>query len=137
MSAQGEGAARCNLSDSVTAQEIIRLERERVEAYTKRDIATLERLLPESFIFTRSVGSFSKSELLHIIESGELTFESFDRQYDAVKVYLNTGVAVGQDRVAGRYKEEDFSGLFRFSNMYVWHEGRWQVVATHSTRIGQ
>lgn len=137
MSAQEQSPANGKDSESAIAQEIIRQDHQRIEAYLKRDIATLNRLLPDKYIFTRSFGFFSKTELLKAIESGELIFESFDRQYLDVNVYLNTAVAVGRDRVKGRYKGRDISGWFRFSNMYVLHDGQWQVVATHSTRLGQ
>jgi len=130
-----QATARGVVADDDIAQEIMRLEQQRVDAYAARDLATLERLLPDNFTFVRSVGSFGKRELLKLIGSGELTFESIDRRFDDVKVYLNSALALGQDSVRARYKEQDFSGHFRFSNMYVCTEGRWQVVATHSSLI--
>ena len=122
-------------SESHVTEEILRLERERVKAYAARDAAALERLLPDSFTFTRAVGSFGKRELIAMLESGDITFESSARQYDAVKIYGNSALATGRDEVKGRYRDKDFSGHFRFSNMYVCDDGHWQVVATHATKI--
>ena len=124
-------------SDNAVAQEIILLERQRAEAYVRRDIPTLERLLPEHFTLTRAAGSFGKGELLLLIESGLLTFESLIRRVEAVKVYPGAAVAFGQDAVKARYKDEDISGLYRFTNTYVCDGGRWAVVATHSSLIPQ
>ena len=137
MSAQEQEPTAGKDADSVIAQEVVRQDHQRVEAYLKRDIDTLNRILPDKYIFTRSFGFFNKIELIKAIESGELIFESFDRQYQDVNVYLNTAVAVGRDTVRGRYKGRDISGQFRFSNMYVLHDGQWQVVATHSTRLSR
>ena len=129
------GTAPGRDSESHITEEILRLERERVEAYANRDVAALEQLLPDSFTFTRAVGSFSKRELIAMFESGEITFESSDRQYDAIKTYGNSALAAGRDMVKGRLRDKDFSGQFRFSNMYVCQDGHWQVVATHATKV--
>jgi len=129
------GAALGTDAESHVAEEIMGLERERVAAYANRDTVALERLLPDGFIFTRAVGSFGKRELIAMLESGDITFESSDRQYDAVKIYGNSALATGRDAVKGSYQEKDFSGHFRFSNMYVRNDRRWQVVATHATTI--
>lgn len=130
-------AARAGDSDEAVTKEITRLELMRAEAYLKRDIATLERLLPEHFTFNRAVGSFGKEELLLMIESGLLTFESLERQVESVRVYLNTAVAFGKDTVVARYKDEDIGGRYRFTNTYVLDEGQWVVIVTHSSRIPQ
>jgi hypothetical protein len=128
-------AALGTTAESRITEEIIGLERKRVKAYTNRDIAALEQLLPHDFTFTRAVGSFGKRELIAMLESGDITFESSAREYDAVKIYGNSALANGQDMVKGRYRNQEFSGHFRFSNMYVCNDGRWQVVATHATRM--
>lgn len=116
-------------------EEIMGLERQRAEAYTSRDARALRRLLPDDFTFTREVGSFGKRELIAIVESGDITFESTDRQYDSVKRYGNAALVTGLDAVKGYYRGSDFSGQYRFSNMYVCSDGRWQVVMTHATKL--
>ena len=122
--------------DSRVAREIKELERQRCDAYLRRDVAALDRLLPEHFTFTRPSGIvLGKAQLLQAIASGELSYESFDRQYDEVSVYLNTSSAIGQDTVRGQYQGRDISGQYRFSNMYVERGGRWVVVATHASRL--
>ena len=128
-------AAGMGATDQAATEEITRLELARAEAYLRRDVAALGRLLPEHFTFNRSIGSFGKSELLALIESGELTFESLERRVESVKVYLSTAVAFGKDEVKVRYKGEDISGGYRFTNTYVWDGGRWVIVVTHSSRI--
>ena len=122
-------------TDQAATEEITRLELARADAYLRRDVAALGRLLPEHFTFNRSVGSFGKGELLALIESGELTFELLERRVESVRVYLSTAVAFGKDEVKVRYRGEDISGRYRFTNTYVWDGGRWEIVVTHSSRI--
>ena len=128
-------AGRVAAPDEEVTEEVTRLELMRAEAYLKRDIPALERLLSDNFTFNRAVGSFRKEELLGLIESGVLAFESLDRRVESVKVYLNTAVAFGKDDVKARYRGEDISGRYRFSNTHVWDGERWEIIVTHSSRI--
>ena len=122
--------------EDVVKQEIIGLERQRCEAYVRRDLKALDELLPEHFTFTRPSGVvLNKAQLLAALSAGDMIFESFDRQYDDVNVYLNTAVAIGRDTVRAHYQGRDISGQYRFSNMYVERGGRWAVVATHASRL--
>lgn len=128
--------SREHMLEAAVAQEIVGLERQRCDAYVTRDVAVLARLLPEHFTFTRPSGIvLDRAQLLRAIESGELTFESFDRQVDDVNAYLNTAVAIGRDTVKGQYQGRDISGHYRFSNMYVQRDDRWEVVATHASQL--
>lgn len=124
-------------TDQAVTEEITRLELARAEAYLKRDVSTLGRLLPEHFTYNRAVGSFGKAELLGLIESGHLTFESLDRQVESVKSYFGTAVASGVDDVSAQYEGQDIGGRYRFSNIYVRDGERWKVIVTHSSRIPQ
>lgn len=130
-------AGQAGVPNEAVIEEITRLELARAEAYLKRDIATLERLLPEHFTFNRAVGSFGKEELLLLIESGRLTFDRLERQVESVRVYLGTAVAFGKDDVQAQYEGADIGGRYRFSNTYVWDGERWEVIVTHSSRIPQ
>ena len=120
-----------------TDEEIVtRLERQRVRAYVERDLATLDRILPADFLFTRSLNrAFNKAELMSAIASGELALEEYERNVRKVTVVNNTAHAIGHDRVRGRYKGRDISGDYHFNSIYVEQEGGWQVVAAHAYRL--
>jgi hypothetical protein len=123
-------------NDNSVKEEIIGLERRRCDAYLRRDLKALDELLPDHFTFTRPSGIvLNKRQLLAALDAGEMIFESFDRQYDDINVYLNTAVAIGCDTVKGSYQGRDLSGQYRFSNMYVERAGHWMVVATHASRL--
>lgn len=118
------------------ARQITELEARRCEAYLSRDVAALDDLLPGHFTFVRPSGIIlDKSQLLRAIERGELTFESFDRHVDEVKVHINTAIAIGRDTVRASYKGRDISGSYRFVNTYVREGEVWEVVTTNSSRV--
>ena len=124
--------------DGGTVEEIvISLERQRVRAYVECDLATLDRVLPPNFMFTRSLDrAFNKAQLMEALASGELALEEYERDVRKVTVVHNTAHAVGYDRIRGRYKGRDISGTFHFSSIYVEQEGDWQVVAAHAYPLG-
>jgi hypothetical protein len=117
-------------------QEIIELERQRCAAYISRDVTTLNRLLPEYFMFTRPGGRvLTKVQLLAAIAQVALLFENIDRQYDNVSVYQNTAAASGRDTVRGSYEGQNISGRYHFRTTYVQRGTGWEVVATHSSQL--
>ena len=117
-------------------REIVAQERQRIAAYAARDVAALDRLLPEHFSFTRPGGVvLTKAELLRLIELGELVYERIDRRYDYVNAHLNTAVVIGRDTVVGSYRGRDLSGQYRTCSMYLRSGGGWEVSVTHTHRL--
>jgi len=39
--------------------------------------------------------------------------------------------------IKGRYKDQDISGGYRYTDVYVKRQGRWQAIALQITRITQ
>ncbi|HEY9283490.1 MAG TPA: nuclear transport factor 2 family protein [Pyrinomonadaceae bacterium] len=129
-------AARGDAPGGTDEEAVSRLERERVRAYVERDLATLDRVLPRDFQFTRSLGrAFDKAQLIEALASGELALEAYERRVRKVTVVNNTAHAIGHDLVRGRYKGRDIGGSYHFSSIYVQQEGGWQVVAAHAYRL--
>lgn len=107
-----------------------------MRAYVERDPATLDRVLPNDFLFTRTLGrAFDKRRLLGALAYGELSLDSYERNVRRVTVVNNTAVAVGHDRVRGRYRCRDISGTYHFSSIYVGSGGGWRVAAAHAYRL--
>jgi hypothetical protein len=136
MSTSEEEIQENTASPNTVEQMVTHREQERVQAYVQRDIATLEQRLPYDLLFTRSLGrAFNKPQLIEVLSSGELTFESYERHVTHVSVYMNTAVATGHDDVKGQYKGRDISGRYQFSSIYVERDGLWEVVSAHAYRV--
>jgi ketosteroid isomerase-like protein len=53
-----------------------------------------------------------------------------------VRVFGNAAVVTGRDTLKGaQYKGKDLSGQYRFTDVFVQRDGRWQAVASHSSKI--
>jgi ketosteroid isomerase-like protein len=58
------------------------------------------------------------------LSSGDLKFQSIELSDLKVHVYGNTAVAAGTSTVSGRYKGQDISGTYRFTDTWVKRNGR-------------
>jgi ketosteroid isomerase-like protein len=54
-----------------------------------------------------------------------------------VQVYRDTAVVTYRSTDKGNYKGNDISGRYRWTDVFVKRNGRWQVVSTQGTRIAQ
>jgi hypothetical protein len=77
----------------------------------------------------------TKAEMVSAYDSGKLKYESV--KFDEIKVhpYGETAVVTARSTAKGQDNGKDFSGQYRYTRVYVKRQGRWQLVATQSTRI--
>lgn len=119
-------------------QTIRQLDRDWVEAYTRRDTATLDRIYADDLIVTNPDGSVgNKAEELAGIKSGAFAFQSITNEDVRVRVFGEMAVVTGRSMMKGRYKDQDISGAYRYTDVYLKRKGRWQAVALQITRIAQ
>ncbi len=117
-------------------EELIRLAHVWLEAELKQDAATVARLWADDLTYSTSSGMVeSKSEALAAIRSGSLTITH--SAYDSLdaRVYGDMGVTTGITTQKARYKDQDISGKYRFTDTWVKRDGRWQCVATHASKV--
>ena len=117
--------------------ELIRIEHEIGRANLQCDFRYFERIEAEEFIFTDASGNVSnKRQDL----AGEKDCHKSDAQYDIddtdVRLYPTSAVVTG--RVAITRKDKDgkvITRKSRFTDVFVWRDATWQLVAGHSSRI--
>src|SRR5215216_309323 len=125
------------ISTESTEDEIRRIEIEWGEAFERRDMETLDRLMADEYILTDPLGSVrSKAESLAAIERNEVHFES--SKSDNVKVRINgdTAVVTGRSTFRGRYKGWSMAGQYQYTDVLVKRSGSWQAVGSHITAVG-
>ena len=118
-------------------QALIRIEREIGRANFDCDYKYFARIEAEEFVFTDANGGFTtrKEDL-----AGEKDCRKSEGTYDLddtrVTVYGNTVVVTS--RVTVTTKNKDGVAVVRrsrFTDAFVWRDGRWQLVVGHSSRI--
>jgi ketosteroid isomerase-like protein len=112
--------------------------REYTEALTKRDLAALDKIWAEGYTFTNGRGEFlTKKDRMANIKSGATQFDSISREDEEIRVFGNTAVVTGRVLLKVIYSGKESSGPYRFINVWVKMQGRWQIVANQITSIAQ
>ena len=124
--------------------EVKKLGREWSSAFKTRDAEAVRRVLADDVVITYPDGLVSgKNEEVQSIETGAITADSWDVVDEKVTVInadsaFITGRAVVKN---GMYKDPkaprpiDISGEYRFLDVYARKNGRWQAVASQTTKI--
>lgn len=115
------------------------LERDIGRANVSRDAAFFERVEADEFIFTDSNGgTTTKKEDVDGVkapanpDSKLLSYEVDDMK---VMLYGQTAVVTGRVTTRRAARGQEFTGQSRFTDVFVWRDKRWQIVAGHSSRL--
>ena len=117
--------------------DLIQIEREIGRANLDCDYRYFDRVEAEDFIFTDAAGGVtSKKQDM----AGEKDCRKSDGTYEVdepeVRLYGNTAVVTGRVTTTHKTKEEKLVvRRSRFTDVFVWRDSRWQLVAGHSSRI--
>lgn len=126
--------------------EILKLEREWADANKTHNAEAVKRIVSDNAVIVYADGSTgTKADEVKTIESGSITADSYEILEPKVTVIdgdsaFITGRGViknGKNVVAGQKKPIDISGEYRFVDVYAKRDGKWQVVASQTTKILQ
>jgi ketosteroid isomerase-like protein len=141
------GSGRSEEDRNVRAEREIReLETQLSRAVVRGDRAFFERVLAADFTHTSHAGKFkTRAEWMaedkvenrqRKPQPGKTTYEAFDVDDLAVRIYGETAVVTGRSTPKGRTaKGEPIRGEYRFLRVWVKRGGSWQAVAFQGTRI--
>jgi ketosteroid isomerase-like protein len=118
------------------AQKIIELDRQRMNAMARKDLATLNTLLSDELVYTHSSARLdTKQSLIGAMESGSTVYTSLEPSDVKAADFGNVVVLTGAARihVTSQGKPNAFS--VRFTDVYAEKNGQWQMVTWQSTRM--
>ena len=130
-------------SAAAVEAELMKMERDWANTVKTRDVETVKRIEAEDIVLTYPDGSVGdRAQDIKDIESGALTADAWDLSDMKVRVYdADAAVVTGRSTIKnGKYRQpdgkvRDISGEYRFTDTFIKRNGRWQVVATQSTKI--
>jgi len=120
------------------AAELMQLELDIGQANIRRDKAFFERVEADEFIFTDSSGGITtKAQDVASLDNspGEFSLVSYVADEMKVNVYGDTAVVTGRVTTVSKGKDREITNRSRFTDVFVKRNGRWQIVAGHSSRI--
>jgi ketosteroid isomerase-like protein len=108
------------------------------EALTKHDLAALDKIWAEGYTFTNGRGQFlNKKERMENIRTGATQFDSISRESEEIRFFGDTAIVTGRVVLKVTYSGKESSGPYRFINIWVKLQGRWQIVANQITPVAQ
>ena len=118
-------------------QALLKLEQDWGDATMKGDVAFVDRSEAEEYVYTDPNGQLSnKKDSLEAAKGGAAKISSFKIRDVKVHVYGDSAVLTGQTQLKGKDENGgDFSGDYRWTDVFVRRDGRWQAVASQATTI--
>jgi hypothetical protein len=129
-------------ADTALKDALVRLERERQDAYVKGDRIVLERQFAAEYSHTNLRGAVTDraAELAFYapgsmeLKNGSITDVTV-HDYGDVAVLLGTVNWEGATYHPAPGVNVDLSGQFRVTRVYVDRDGRWQLATSHASQI--
>jgi ketosteroid isomerase-like protein len=133
----GQSATQLESENGKSEQEV----RQTIEKYRtallQRDVATLEKIWADDYVFVNASGEVvTKEQRLANIKSGATKLESINKEENiAVRVYQNSAVATSRVAIKGKYGGQSTSGQYRSTHVWVKGPAGWQLVANQLTAL--
>jgi uncharacterized protein (TIGR02246 family) len=105
-------------------------------AQVKGDLAAMESLLADTFVYTTIDGALrNKAEMIAEIKSGKLKIQSAKVDDMKVTVYGDAAVITGRWQGKGIEEGKPFDETERWTDTWVRIKGQWRCVASQSTPL--
>jgi ketosteroid isomerase-like protein len=117
--------------------EIDQLEEAWRNAVLASDTAAMSALLADDYTAITANGTLqTKQDWLAGLRSGRVRFTTLDVSDRKVRFYGNTAVVTSRAEVQAATGDNDLSGNFRYTRVYVRNpQGRWKIVSFEASRI--
>src|SRR5438094_2877520 len=124
-------------ANSTSEQEVRQMIEKYRTAILQRDIATLEKIWADDYVFVNAAGDvLAKTERLANIKSGATTLDSISEEENVtVRVYQNSAVATSRVTLKGQYSGQPISGQYRSTHVWVKGPTGWQLVSNQLTAL--
>lgn len=125
-------------SGATDEETLVELERAWNEAFYAKDIEFLDSVLAEEFIATYDDGSQGdRNRELELSASFNQRVISATQEDFTVRVYGDAAVVWFTLRLVGLRQGQRAEVAFRYTDVWVRRDGRWQCVSVQSTRVGR
>lgn len=102
------------------------------------DKEAFAKLLADDYSSTNTEGQVrTREQDIAMMFDPNFELESVSTQDKKFRVYKNFGVETGQYNVSGSYEGEKFNESGRYTTTWIYKNGKWQIVADHTSRVGK
>jgi uncharacterized protein (TIGR02246 family) len=115
-------------------EAVLALERQWETAIKNKDQAAINRIVAEDCVLVSSTGELMTTAQANV-ETQLTTVGNSTIMDMKVRIFGNVAVVVGSNQEISKNRTLDTSGMYRWTDVFVKRDGRWQVVSAQSTRI--
>jgi hypothetical protein len=108
------------------------------QAQIMRDSQALESLIGDHFVNTEWDGEVTNRErFLSDIRDPKFKPTTVSLQDTKVNIYSATAVVTGTYHAKGSYNAKPYDHVGRFTDTWIYQDGKWQCVASHTSLIAK
>ena len=119
---------------SATQKAVFALEEEWTRALVRRDTMAFKRLTTPGFVYTEDNVVMNQRELINAVVTGDKVDWAGNegmKLHDYTPVAVVTGVLV----VRGRKNNKTYTNRYRFTDTWLYRNGKWQAIAAQDYLI--
>ena len=115
-------------------QEVKKLDLEHADAVLRGDQEAMNKYWTEDFIVTNPFNEIDQADR---IKKGIVTYSSFVRESEVIKVHGNTVIVMGKETVVPKGTSPDAGKTInrRYTNIWMLRDGKWRLIARHANVI--
>ena len=123
-------------SPKADEQTFLKLQHDWAEARKSADMRFLESFYAKEFtVGVMNGGESTRSQDLAMFSSGDLKPTTIDDREMHVYLYGESAMVTGLEHLEGSYKGHTGQFDLRFTNVFVYRDGRWQIVRHQAAQI--
>jgi len=116
-------------------QRVIDLDKQRMDAMAKKDLAALNTLISDDLVYTHSSAKLdTKKSLIGNMEAGSTVYTSLVPSDVKAQDFGDTVVLTGSCKISVMSQGRPNSFGVRFTDVWANNGGKWQMVTWQSTR---
>jgi hypothetical protein len=128
--------AHAQATASSVEEQIKKMERDRAAAVVKGDVAMLEGLTSDDYVFINASGQVSdKATTMNNLKTGVIKLTANEVSDLKVRLYGDTAVVTGKSTARGTISGRELKGPVMFTRVLVKMNGKWKSVAFQQTPI--
>jgi ketosteroid isomerase-like protein len=106
------------------------------KAIVKKDRAAVEANMAGDFRSIDGAGTVEdKKTFVEGLLDARLTIDPYTVEDFDVRIFGDTALLSGRTRMTGRFDGKPFTSHYRYIDIYVKRDGRWQIVSVQITRL--
>ena len=121
---------------STTDDSLLECEAALRRAQLSSDVGELDRLLDEELVFTGPDGAlYSKADDLDAHRNGMVRITRLEASEERIQRFGDVAIVIVRMDMSGTFRDEAFSGPFRYTRIWCARPEGWRIVAGHVSAV--